>query len=399
MSRRPAYHEELLHWVWSTARVDLERLQTADEDPVTVFNPGTPNHADGPDFLNAHLQIDNLNWHGDVEIHWQSSDWFRHGHHHDSNYNRVILHIVWNRPEARQREPLRSDGSSITTLCLKEFVTKPLRSFIDRYQKPGKLPCSGHFSYISESAFIKQLEKAEEQYFERKVDDLLAFWDPSLPPSQAWLKMLAVGLCDGLGISHNRLPMQKLCRELYPRLERSSNKTDFLASSLTLLNAQLEDKENIPGNYRWSHKGSRPANQPETRVPQAASCLWYLYKLPFQTYLSENPLTIWRELHAQVDVTPGLGRQRRSILLGTVWLPAFFILADAFAINNLKQMVLKIWREQKIGIPKSLLKPFEKLNLSSPAYRHSLGTVHQLRAYCRPRHCKHCEVFKSAISS
>lgn len=385
--------------MWSTARVDLESLKTVDGDPVSVFNPGMPNCADGPDFLNAHIQIDNLNWFGDVEIHWQSSDWFRHGHHHDSNYNRVILHIVWDKPEPRKREPLRSDGSSITTLCLKDYVTKPLRSFIDRYQEPGELPCSGHFSYISENAFIKQLEKAEEQYFEQKVDDLLAFWDPSLPPSQAWLKMLAVGLYDGLGISHNRLPMQKLCCELYPLLEQSSGKTEFLAFSLALLNAQLKDKENIPGNYRWSHKGSRPANQPEARVPQAASCLWYLNKLPFQTYLSENPLTIWRELHAQVNVRPGLGRQQKSILLGTVWLPAFFILADTFSVNKLKQAVLEIWREQQIRIPKSLLKPFEKLDLSSPVYRHSLGTVHQLRAYCRPRHCKRCEVFKSAISS
>lgn len=399
MSSRPPYREELLHWVWETARVDLERLKSTDGQAISIFKPGTPNHADGPDFLNAHIQIGNLKWFGDVEIHWRSRDWRQHGHQNDPNFNRVVLHVVWEHNREPNKEALRQDGSPIPTLHLKEFVSQPLQSFLGRYQQPDLLPCSGHLSFISEDAFKKQLEKAERQYFEKKVNDLLAFWDPSLPSSKAWIKLLAIGLFDGLGISHNRAPMRNLCQELYPYLEQSGNKTKFIEVSRSLLNLQLNRNDSIPDSCRWSHKGSRPANQPASRVPQAACSLWYLYQLPFKTYLSKNPEEIWRELNAQIDVTPGLGTQRKDILFGTVLLPAFFILGTIFACNNLKNTVFEMWRKHQIKVPESYIKPFENLDLPAPAYRHSLGIVHQFRAYCRPRHCRHCKVFKSVIYS
>ena len=46
-------------------------------------------------FSNAQLKIDQLDWVGHVEIHLKSSDWFAHQHHQDSNYDAVILHLVW----------------------------------------------------------------------------------------------------------------------------------------------------------------------------------------------------------------------------------------------------------------------------------------------------------------
>src|SRR5699024_2761178 len=151
------------------------------------------------DFLNAKIKIGSIKWFGDVEIHWNEQDWKLHRHHKNTGFNRVILHVVYSDSSSKKRGPvLRQDKTRIHTLHLKPFLTEPLQSFLKRFTQPGALPCAGHFSSISQNAFLRQLEKAQEQYFEQKVDDLLQWYDSALPPSRAWTTMLSLALFDGL---------------------------------------------------------------------------------------------------------------------------------------------------------------------------------------------------------
>jgi hypothetical protein len=60
-----------------------------------VSKSGQVNSGAGPDFFQAHIHIDNTLWVGNVEIHLRSSDWFAHKHEQDTNYDNVILHVVW----------------------------------------------------------------------------------------------------------------------------------------------------------------------------------------------------------------------------------------------------------------------------------------------------------------
>lgn len=394
MSRRPSYPEELLHWVWETSRLELDRLITTDGQAISLYQTGTLNKADGPDFLNAQIQIGSLKWFGDIEIHWSTQDWFNHSHHKDPNYNRVILHVVWNHDQ--NKNAIRQDHTGIPTLVLKDCISKPLRSFLSQYLKSDALPCSGKLSFISREAFKEQIHKATRQYFEQKVNDLFAFWDSSLPPSKAWQKMLALGLFDGLGISHNRDPMRKLCRELYPLPADISSKPELI--SLALSKAGVHSDTGTD-RFGWNHKGSRPANHPRVRIQQAASCLWFIDQLPFKNWLRADFRALWEELNQQITVRPGIGKQRKDILFGTVWLPSLFILGSTFASNSIQARAFEVWETYRAEIPSSLLKPFRSLGLPASDYQQSLGAVYQLRTYCKPRHCERCKVFKSVISS
>lgn len=86
--------EQLMYHLWKFRLFQQTDLYTTEGIPFEIIDPGIRNFNAGPDFFNAKLRIDNTLWAGNVEIHQASSDWFRHGHHTDKNYDNVILNVI-----------------------------------------------------------------------------------------------------------------------------------------------------------------------------------------------------------------------------------------------------------------------------------------------------------------
>ena len=86
--------ELLLHYVWKHKMFPLHELTTTDGRTVEVIDVGLQNRNAGPDFFNAKVKIDGTLWVGNVEIHDRASDWYRHGHDHDSAYDNTVLHVA-----------------------------------------------------------------------------------------------------------------------------------------------------------------------------------------------------------------------------------------------------------------------------------------------------------------
>ena len=61
---------------------------------VRVIHPGQYNSHQGPDFLQGKCRIDETTFVGHIELHIRASDWNRHLHQFDPNYENVILHVV-----------------------------------------------------------------------------------------------------------------------------------------------------------------------------------------------------------------------------------------------------------------------------------------------------------------
>lgn len=106
--------EQLLHYVWKHKIFPLKELKTTTGQQVEVIDTGLANTDAGPDFFNAKLKLDGVLWIGNIEIHERSSDWFKHGHHADTGYNSVILHIA----SAIDTEISRSNGERIPQIQL-----------------------------------------------------------------------------------------------------------------------------------------------------------------------------------------------------------------------------------------------------------------------------------------
>ena len=106
--------EQLLHYVWKHKIFSLKELKTTTGQQVEVIDTGLANTDAGPDFFNAKLKLDGVLWIGNIEIHERSSDWFKHGHHADTGYNSVILHIA----SEIDTEISRSNGERIPQIQL-----------------------------------------------------------------------------------------------------------------------------------------------------------------------------------------------------------------------------------------------------------------------------------------
>lgn len=97
--------EALLHYCWKHRILPLGELTTTDGRRVEVIDPGLLNRDAGPDFFNAKVKIGGEMWVGNVEMHLDAQDWYRHGHDKDAAYNNVVLHVV-TKPSPNHMPPL-----------------------------------------------------------------------------------------------------------------------------------------------------------------------------------------------------------------------------------------------------------------------------------------------------
>ncbi len=69
--------------------------ETVSGKRLQTLSPGRINDFDGPDFLDVAILIGGSIAVGDAEFHRKTSDWIKHGHSDDPNYERVVLHIAF----------------------------------------------------------------------------------------------------------------------------------------------------------------------------------------------------------------------------------------------------------------------------------------------------------------
>ena len=138
-------HEDYLQQIWSQSRIPSPQLTLTNGTRLIVKNPGKHNVSQsGPDFKEACVEFDNLEFHGAVEIHVNGSDWYKHKHHEDEAYNNVVLHVVYNNDIQ-----IIQNGFSLPTLELKDFID------LDHFRKSfnidltkSELPCKNSLDSV-----------------------------------------------------------------------------------------------------------------------------------------------------------------------------------------------------------------------------------------------------------
>src|SRR5687768_10932320 len=114
--------EKLFQFIWQFQYINRTGLQTIAGDKIEIVFPGYPNTNQGPDFSDARIRINNTLLAGSVELHLKTSEWKRHGHDGDPNYNNVILHVVFHHDQLFARDiPILELSGRISKLMLEKY--------------------------------------------------------------------------------------------------------------------------------------------------------------------------------------------------------------------------------------------------------------------------------------
>lgn len=175
------------------------KLTTEEGERIKVIYPGRVNGGNGPDFRDAVIVVsESISLKGDVEIHVKSRDWYRHGHHRDPEYNRVILHVVMQHDGSSAT--LLQNGKSVPVLCLSHNLW---------HKAYHRLPCFQIRKHRDKQTLRELLNIAGEQRFRQRAES----FQVELRGQEAE-EVLWKGMMRALGYSRNAKPFEELARRV-----------------------------------------------------------------------------------------------------------------------------------------------------------------------------------------
>jgi hypothetical protein len=212
MERSPSGEHKTIpeYWLyWTYLRPELLRypLRSVEGTAISIIEAGEKNEDNGPDFRNAVVEINGLRCRGDVEFHCFPEDWFRHGHHQDTRYGNVILHVVWDVKNLLPEEL----SARFPHLSLRLHLRLPESRWREKMmalEENRSIP-PGNLSLPAPS--LRTIADLAEERFQRKIDRL-----------RNWSRLfsletvLYIALAEAWGYSKNKFPFRQLMWENPP---------------------------------------------------------------------------------------------------------------------------------------------------------------------------------------
>lgn len=287
----PSELELQAHWFAGAFGRDF---RTTAGQPVRIIQFGEWNHAAGPDFLQAAVEIEGILHSGPLEIDTHPADWEQHGHATNPAFESVILHVVFD-PGHRTHFTRSPGGREIPLVVipperLEETLPCPVlpqaSSRLGRCSHPlAALPVARVHDLLTEAARFRLARKARQlQHLEDSHGQEEALWQ---------------SLARALGYGPNKLAMtllgQRAPRRLLKELGDQTTREAFLFGLAGFLEPDLhkrapEDSRRYleslwqhwwklrpnhePDPNRaipWSLGGIRPSNHPHRRLGALAA--------------------------------------------------------------------------------------------------------------------------------
>lgn len=162
-------NERLLQFIWQFRYFNRHLLTLTNGENFHIIYPGVYNTNQGPDFLNAKIRIGKTIWAGHVELHIKTSDWYKHAHQHDRNYDNVILHVVW-------QDDMAGKAGRVPVFELCDLVPKLL---LEQYEEwmysQSYIPCGKQAAKVDEIIWISWKERLMIERLQRKSSIIFSY--------------------------------------------------------------------------------------------------------------------------------------------------------------------------------------------------------------------------------
>ena len=422
--------ESFLHFIWKFQLFNSRELISDSEQEILVLHPGHQNTDAGPDFSNAKIKIGEIIWNGNVEIHINSKDWYRHNHQSDDSYDNIVLHIVWNNDASIERK----DKTVIPTLEIKNLVDDKLILKYKQLFIPGDdILCNQFIDSVKPITLLNMLDKTLAQRLEEKSSIIFRqiAWT-----NGDWEEISWRLLCKNFGFKTNAYPFEELARSLpFKILKKESHQENateaLLFGQAGFLEENIEDSyfmelkktylflqkkyelERRLDKHQWKFLRLRSGNFPTVRIAQLAKLVANHKNLfSFLTNYStikelKNGLdtiqsTYWQE-HYNFDVLAKkhVGKLGSSsidnILINTIApLPfAYGIYKDKV---ELKEKAIEMLASVKPEI-NSITKKWKALGCEIKSAFDSQAFIELYNEFCKKKRCLNCSVGVDIIKS
>ncbi len=413
--------EDFLHHIWLNKRFDFSNLKTSDSQSLQIVDFGQYLQIAGPDIFNAQLIIDNQKWAGNVEIHVKSSDWYLHNHENDTNYDNVILHVVWE----HDSEVYRKDNSEIPVLELKNYVAK---SEIEKYTNlmisKSWIYCENDIATIDELTFLNWKERLFFERLERKAKPFQNLLEET---KNDWETTFFIMLAKNFGLNVNGISFYEMAK-LIPNnvLKKEVFEVENLEALFFGITNLLEEEKQ--DNYyknlqkRWvflKHKYElknqyvtpiqffklRPDNFPTIRLAQLAQ-LYHLKHSLFSEIIKANSLDelyaifkndtslYWKNHYnfdkESISKSKNLSTSFIDLLIINTIIPIKFLYASSNgkdSVEELIELISQIKPEKNAIIDKFT---FYKIKSKNAFDTQSL--IQLKNEYCNQKKCLQCNI-------
>lgn len=422
--------ESFICYLWNHHLFDYLEVKTTKGEPLKVLSPGFYNSDAGPDFKQALVQIGEVKWAGDVEIHIRSSDWFRHKHHLDEKYKSVALHVVYEHDVDIERMP----NEFFPTLEVKSLV---LAGMYDRYQRlVGSLellPCQPCLSKIDPIYFHDQISTMIMERMLRKQDLIFHQLEQC---QYDWHETLYRLLAISFGFKTNATAFELLARSLpYKIIKRHADSllqinalvfgqagmlersyVDTYYNSLKYEYDYLRYKYQIDpiGGHHWNWLRLRPSNFPCVRLGQFSALLYKSSDL-LAFLLQHNSVDsirdfflveaddYWRKHYqfgkeTMLTHSVLLGKDAINLLLINTVIPILFAYYRfsgndqrlEFTIQMLEQLPFEVNKRTRI---------YENTPFPKRSALDSQALMELLENYCKEKSCLECGIGERIVRS
>jgi hypothetical protein len=264
------YSEERLQSYWYQ-ELWKQSWRTVSGQQIDLISPGLWNRTEGPDFREVRLLIGEKLFSGDIELHFDNADWYRHEHHLNPQYNQCVLHVVFRNVEDAE-SVIAQDGHKIPVLHIPyEALLTP----------PERFACRK--TALSPEEQNMKLNELGWQRLERKVSYFIR-------QSQRFSfdLMLLWGLFKTAGIRYNQKSMIQLFIRfpwdlwlegkiaknelealLFAYSQMAVSATDSFCASILEMQKKVPQQQLI----RWHYARTRPVAFPDRRLAWIAAFL------------------------------------------------------------------------------------------------------------------------------
>lgn len=414
--------EVLLHYLWRYQKFSSPSLVTTEGKEISIIRPGNPNAGGGPDFLEAQIFFDALLWNGPVEVHRKASDWYRHNHHLDPNYENVILHVVWE----HDMDIAYSNGRKIPTLQLQDVVDQAV---LDRHKSlflslHQRLPCESEIHRFSNFHWKHWLERLYVARVEQRVSEIQSLLKIY---KKDWESVLFVLLFKAYGLNVNGtaffenaqsipitvirkllgkpLDMEALFMGQAALLEGAGE--DAYQKELKERYVYLKSKFNLvqPKGVRVQFARLRPSNFPTLRIAQLAG-LYAKQSALFQEVIRHSDPEAsfktfavslqgyWKTHYNFGPKSPSRIKKFSRSFFDLIAINALLPVRYAYAryLGESGEEDLFHWVE-KIPMERNrVTKIFDQLKVPIQHAGDSQGLMHLFKNYCQKHQCLTCNV-------